>query len=183
MVRPEAASALKDLGGVGIKKFLVLTGDSQATTQAVATSLGLTEFHAGLLPADKEKIIGGYSNVMMVGDGVNDAPSLARANIGVAMGGLGSDIALNSADVVLMQDRLSSLVDLIRLGRSTNRIIRANLTFAAGMIVFLVVGSFVTERFAPRLSNAILPFAVFGHEGSTVLVILNGLRLLRGPMR
>jgi Cd2+/Zn2+-exporting ATPase len=96
------------------------------------------------------------------------------------MGGLGSDVALNAADVVLMQDNLQRLPDLVRLGRRTNRTVRANLLFATGVIGVLSVGSILLDAWFPALRNSVLPFAVVGHEGSTVLVILNGLRLLGG---
>jgi Cd2+/Zn2+-exporting ATPase len=161
----------------------MLTGDTAQTAAAVARKLEMTKVQAGLLPDDKEKIVSGLveegRTVMMIGDGVNDAPSLARANVGVAMGGLGSDVALNAADIVLMQDKLSLLPELVRLGRRTNRVIRQNLTFGSAVIGTLVVGSLVWDTFFPASRNLILPFAVIGHEGSTVLVILNGLRLLR----
>jgi len=173
-IRPEARAVLEDMRSLGIARFLMLTGDKPETAHTVAERVGVTEVRAGLLPADKTEIIRELSTterVMMVGDGVNDAPSLAQATVGVAMGGLGSDVALNAADVVLMHDKLERIPDLIRLSRRTKGIIRANLIFAAGVIIMLTVSSFVTKL--P------LPLAVIGHEGSTVLVILNGLRLLR----
>ena len=129
------------------------------------------------MPQDKAKVIEDLvkqgKTVMMVGDGVNDAPPLAQASIGVAMGGLGSDIALNAADVVLMYDRLDKIPQLMCLGKKTNGIIRANLVFATGVITVLTIFSLI--------GKLPLPLAVLGHEGSTVLVILNGLRVLRGP--
>jgi Zn2+/Cd2+-exporting ATPase len=174
--RTEAQSTLAELRQLGVDRVAVLTGDTDQTAQAVAAEIGLTEVHAGLLPNDKTVIISDMVRegrlVMMVGDGVNDAPSLASAHVGVAMGGLGSDVALNAADVVLMNDRLEGIPQLLRLGRRTNAIIRANLILGASMIVGLAI----SLLFLP------LPLwiAVLGHEGSTVLVILNGLRLLRG---
>lgn len=187
LLRPEAAEAIRDLRSLGVKRVAVLTGDSPPTAHAVGKAVQADEVHAALMPEDKERLVAQAAErgetVMMVGDGVNDAPSLARAHVGVAMGGLGSDIALNAADIVLMRDRLSALIDLVRLGRKTESVVRANLLFASGMIVFLAVGSVVAETSFPAWSSALLPIAVFGHEGSTVLVILNGLRLLGGPGR
>ncbi len=183
VVRDEAKSVLDELRDLGVEKQMMLTGDTPQTAAAVARRLDMSDVHAGLLPDDKERIVSGLADsgrrVVMVGDGVNDAPSLARANVGVAMGGLGSDVALNAADVVLMQDRLALLPELVRLGRRTNKVIRQNLYFGSGVIVMLFVGSIVWDAFFPSTSNLILPLAVVGHEGSTVLVILNGLRLLR----
>lgn len=187
MLRPEAVEVLSGLRRLGVNRVAIMTGDSPPTAKAVGKSVRADEVHAALMPEDKERLVAEAAakgeTVMMVGDGVNDAPSLARAHVGVAMGGLGSDIALNAADVVLMRDRLTALVDLVRLGRTTERVVRANLLFASGMIVFLAVGSVVAETYFPAWSSALLPIAVFGHEGSTVLVILNGLRLLGGPGR
>ncbi len=183
--RPEASEFLTEIRDLGFKEIVMLTGDTDQTAQAVARELGITKIHAGLLPQEKEQIISDLSDaegtVMMVGDGINDAPSLARASIGVAMGGLGSDVALNAADVVLMQDRLQRIPDLVKLGRMTNRVIRANLIFAAGVICTLTLGSIIADMFLPSMKTLLLPLAVIGHEGSTVLVILNGLRLLGGP--
>ncbi len=184
-IRPEADEALGELRGLGFEKIVMLTGDTPQTAAAVAKELMIDEVQAGLLPQDKERYLAGLAKerrrVLFVGDGVNDAPSLAAARLGVAMGGLGSDIALNAADVVVMQDNLRRIADLVRLGRKTNKVIRANLTFAGGMVVFLTFGSLLVEWLAPSLRNDILPWAVVGHEGTTVLVILNGLRLLKGP--
>lgn len=175
--RPEAAGFVKALRDAGVQHVAMLTGDNEGTANAVAEEVGITEIYAALMPEDKQKLIQNWldngDRVMMVGDGVNDAPALTLANLGIAMGGLGSEVALRAADVVLVQDRISLLPQLIKLGRMTNSIIRVNLLFAAGVILALTISSFVIKL--P------LPVAVIGHEGSTVLVILNGLRLLRGP--
>jgi len=183
--RPEAKAVLEELRGPLGLEVMMLTGDTPQTADAVARELDISNVHAGLMPADKERLIGEVvdagRSLMMVGDGINDAPSLARASTGVAMGGLGSDIALNAADVVLMQDRLDRLPHLIRLGRKTNRVIRANLIFAGGVIAVLTLGALFFGLLWPERQNLVLPLAVVGHESSTVLVILNGLRLLHGP--
>ncbi|AIE86556.1 heavy metal translocating P-type ATPase [Fimbriimonas ginsengisoli] len=175
--REGVQDTLEGLRSLGVKQILMLTGDSRETAEAVASEVGICEFRAGLLPDDKtaaiRDLIASGHRTLMVGDGVNDAPSLAISTIGVAMGGLGSDVALQSADVVLMHDRLDRIPLLIRLGRSTNATVRANLYFAASVIVVLTSASL--------LGRLPLPLAVVGHEGSTVLVILNGLRMLRGP--
>ena len=185
VVRPEAKDVLDELRSLGVERQVMLTGDTRQTAEAVAKRLHLTDVHAALLPDDKERLVSQYVSegrtVMMVGDGVNDAPSLARANVGVAMGGLGSDVALNAADVVLMQDRLERLPELVRLGRRTNAVIRQNLVFGTGVIAALFFGSLLWDALFPETRNLILPVSVIGHEGSTVLVILNGLRLLRRP--
>lgn len=176
--RKDASKVLNELRALGLKTVTMLTGDTHQTAETVAKEVGVEAWHASLLPGDKTAKIEemeAKGRVMMIGDGINDAPSLTRATVGVAMGGLGSDIALNSADVVLMGDRLAALPDLVRLGRRTNKIIWVNLVFGAGMIVCLVVASL--------FDKLPLPLAVVGHEGSTVLVILNGLRLLGGPGR
>lgn len=175
--REEAAEVLGQLREEGIANIIVLTGDNALTARSIADELGIQDVRAGLLPQDKTSIIADLENagqkVLMVGDGINDAPSLSRASVGIAMGGLGSDVALNAADIVLMQDRLSQLPEILRLGQKTTAIIRVNLFFAASVIIALTASSLFF-----RLP---LPLAVVGHEGSTVLVILNGLRLLKGP--
>jgi len=173
--RPEAPEVVRQLKASG-RRVIMLTGDTVPTAKAVAQEVGVDEYHGGLLPADKTSRVAELENsgqpVMMVGDGINDAPALSRASVGIAMGGLGSDIALNAADIVLMQDRLARVPQVIALGERTSRIIAANLVFAAGVIIALTVSSLFFKL--P------LPLAVIGHEGSTVLVILNGLRLLQG---
>jgi len=177
-LREGSSSFVSELRALGIRRVVMLTGDRAETAEAVAKSVGLDAVLAGLMPGGKTDEIarlGKEGEVMMIGDGVNDAPSLAGASIGVAMGGLGSDVALNAADVVLMRDRLQSVVDLIRLGRMTTATIRFNLVFAGSVIAGLA--------FASLTGRLPLPIAVVGHEGSTVLVILNGLRMLRGPRR
>lgn len=175
--RREVQEALQDMRLLGVQKIAMLTGDNEETALAISSELGISEVYAGLLPDEKTQIIESFVNegrhVLMVGDGINDAPSLARANVGVAMGGLGSDVALNAADIVLMRDRLDQVPMLIKLGRKTNKIIRVNLMFGAGMILTLTIAS--------MFFKLPLTLAVIGHEGSTVLVILNGIRLLKGP--
>jgi len=174
--RLAASSLIQRLESQEQVDVVMLTGDTEQTAAAVAGELGLKEYHAGLMPEDKARLIDGWvtsgKRVMMVGDGINDAPSLAKANVGLAMGGLGSDVAMQAADVVLVQDRVERIPEFMELGKRTNRVIRANLIFAAGVIVCLAFGSLFFKL--P------LPLAVVGHEGSTVLVILNGLRLLSG---
>ncbi|MCW5938696.1 MAG: cation-translocating P-type ATPase [Fimbriimonadaceae bacterium] len=185
--RSEAKAVLGELRTLGVSPLTMLTGDNPLAAQVVAEKVGVDEVRAGLMPMDKQEIVhrmaGEGKGVVFVGDGANDAPSLAQATVGVAMGGLGSDAALEAADVVLMQDNLRALPDLVRLGRMANGIIRANLVFAGVVIGSLTVISFVFPVMFPDRTNLVLPLAVIGHEGSTVVVILNGLRLLRGPSR
>ena len=164
------------LNKMGIKNLTMLTGDNHRTASRVAKELGLTQFKSDLMPGDKVAAIEEFAakeKVMMVGDGINDAPALTRAFVGVAMGGLGSDIALNAADIVLMKDRLESVPEVISLGKRTNGIIKANLFIGGGVITALTISSLI--------GVLPLPVAVIGHEGSTLVVILNGLRLLSGP--
>lgn len=172
--RPAAARLVAELRETGVGKVAMLTGDNLGTARSVAATVGIDEVHAGLSPLNKAEILdewlGQGRRVLMVGDGVNDAPALTRAHVGVAMGGLGSDIALRSADVVLIQDRVERLPELIRLGQRANRVIRANIAISVGSIVVLAILSLGFQL--P------LPLAVVGHEGTTVLVILNGVRLL-----
>ena len=173
-IHPQAPKLLAKLKDMGIKETIMLTGDQTATAETVAASLGIDRVEANLLPEDKVKIIQqlqeGYT-VAMVGDGINDAPALAQADVGIAMGGIGSDVALETADIVLMADRLGKLEQAIRIGKKSQRITTQNMTLALSSIVLLMIANFFGEL--------TLPAGVFGHEGSTLLVTLNGLRLLK----
>ncbi len=175
VLRPEAAEALEALRDLGIERRIMVTGDNRRSAAAIARQLGLDEVHAELLPEDKLRILreleARYGAVGMVGDGVNDAPALARATVGIAMGGRGTDVALETADVVLMGDDLRRLPFALDLSRRARQILRLNLAFALGVIGILL---------ALALTVGLpIPLAVLGHEGSTVVVILSGLRLLR----
>lgn len=175
-MRVQSPTVIQRLKQIGISKIAMLTGDNLASASDIASQSGITEVHANLLPQDKTQLITEFERagdrVLMVGDGVNDAPALTSATVGVAMGGLGSDVALNAADVVLMSDRLSAVPELLLLGRKCTRVIVVNLAFAGFVVLALSASSF-----AFKLP---LPIAVLCHEGSTLLVILNGLRLLKG---
>ncbi|AFY86614.1 MULTISPECIES: heavy metal translocating P-type ATPase [Chroococcidiopsis] len=174
-LRPKAVEVIKRLKQLGIEETIVLTGDNQRTADRIAQSVGIDRVHAELLPEDKVKVIrqlqSQYQTVAMVGDGINDAPALAQASVGIAMGVTGSDVALETADLVLMADRLEKLVVAIHLGRRSQRIIKQNITFALSFIVLLLIANFT--------GNMNMPIGVIGHEGSTVIVTLSGLRLLR----
>jgi len=173
-LRPNAASVVRDLKKLGIKKTIMLTGDNERVARSIAMQAGIDDVHADLLPEDKVRVIrqlmADKHIVAMVGDGVNDAPALATADIGIAMGTAGTDVALETAEVVLMGDDLEHIPYAIALSRKARRTLIANLAFSLGAIV-LMVGAI----FSFGLS---LPLAVVGHEGGTVLVSLNGLRLL-----
>jgi Cd2+/Zn2+-exporting ATPase len=175
-LRPSAKAVIQALREQGIARVVMLTGDNARVAAAIAAELGIAEVYADLLPEEKLRIIDELKSegaVTMVGDGVNDAPALATASIGVAMGGAGTDVALETADVVLMADDLTRLPYAIDLSRRTRRTIRQNLGFSLTVIAVLVVATLT--RGIP------LPLGVVGHEGSTVIVVLNGLRLLRTP--
>ncbi|MFC6784531.1 heavy metal translocating P-type ATPase [Halobaculum halobium] len=173
-VRPGAAEMIADLRALGVQHIVMLTGDNERVAQQIADEVGIDEVQAELLPEEKvstiEALVDRHENVAMVGDGVNDAPALATATLGIAMGGAGTDVALETADVVLMGDDLGKIPYVLGLGRRTRRTLTVNLTIAFGAIA-LMVGT-ILVRGIP------LPLAVVGHEGSTVLVSLNGLRLL-----
>ncbi len=173
-LRPEASSAIAQLNRYGIKSIM-LTGDQQSAATMIGEETGVTDVIAGCLPEHKaeevEKLKDRYKKVGMIGDGINDTPALATAHIGIAMGE-GTDAALETADVVLVKNDLQKLAEAIKVSKKMNRIIKQNIGFALGMIVILIASNFIT--------GLSLPLGVVGHEGSTILVILNGLRLLKG---
>ncbi|MDZ7967703.1 MAG: heavy metal translocating P-type ATPase [Nostoc sp. DedSLP03] len=174
-VRAEAAATISRLKKLGVEQIVMLTGDNQETAYSVAKAVGIDRVYAQLLPEDKLNIIRRlqqqYQTVAMVGDGINDAPALAQASVGIAMGVSGSDVALETADIVLMADRLEKIAVAMHLGRRSQAIVRQNIVVALSFIMLLLVGNF--------LGNINLPIGVIGHEGSTVLVTLSGLRLLK----
>lgn len=176
-LRPEAPVAMQALHSLGVRRRVILTGDHERVARAVAARLGADDVKAGLLPDQKVVQIGllaaGGNTVAMIGDGVNDAPALAAADIGIAMGGAGTDVALEVADVVLMRDDLKSLPLAVWISRQARRRVRQNMIFAFAMIAALVMATFFQLP---------LWLGVLGHEGSTVLVVLNGLRILWEPL-
>ncbi len=174
-VRPAAAKTLAELREVGIQHLIMLSGDNQPTADAIARQVGVDEVHAELLPADKvsamEKLVQRYEKVAMIGDGINDAPVLGRATVGIAMGGIGSDAAIETADIALMGDDISQLPWLIRHSRQALAIIRQNIYFSLGIKAVFVVLTI--------LGHASLWAAIAADTGASLLVIFNGLRLLR----
>ena len=175
VLRPNAAEVVSQLKQLGIQKVVMLTGDNERVAKSIGALAGVDEVHAGLLPEEKVAVLktlrAKYGPIAMVGDGVNDAPALATADVGVAMGAAGTDVALETADVVLMADNLIFLPYAIGLARQARRIVWQNLAFSMAVIIVLVISTFGIQL--P------LPIGVVGHEGSTVIVVLNGLRLLR----
>ncbi len=174
-IRPEAAEMIRQLHAAGIAHVVMLTGDNQRTAEAIARAAGIDEVQAELLPQDKlvriEELIERYGTVGMVGDGVNDAPALARANLGIAMGAMGSDAAIETADIALMTDDLSKLPWLIRHAKRTLGVIRQNIAFSLGVKAVFVVLTFA--------GMASLWGAIAADVGASLLVVSNGLTLLR----
>ena len=180
-LRPEAAECVTALRKEGVTRIAMLTGDNAAVADAIAKEVGITEVFSSLLPEQKVDVIQELvkeCDVAMVGDGVNDAPALATANVGIAMGAGGTDVALETADVVLMSSDLSRLPFMVRLGRQAERIVRQNVIFSLGVIVTLVTLTIVVPMFVSGFVMP-LPLGVVGHEGSTLIVVANGLRMLR----
>ncbi len=173
--RPGVRDSLQQLLEMGLSKLVMLTGDNERAARNIGDQVGVTDVRAGLLPEDKlaaiKELQGEFGAIGMTGDGVNDAPALASATVGIAMGGAGTAVALETADVALMADDLGQLPFAVGLSRASRAIIRQNLVIALGVIVLLIVTSV--------LGLVQLSGAVILHEGSTILVVLNALRLLR----
>ncbi|MFI8566403.1 heavy metal translocating P-type ATPase [Rhodococcus sp. NPDC078407] len=175
IVRAGADTTVADLERLAGTRAVLLTGDNDRVARAVAARAGIVDVRAGLLPQNKAEAVtqlqnDGRDRVMLVGDGVNDAPAMATADIGVAMGSRGSDLALDTADAVLIRDDLGALASVVALSRRAHRIVVANLVIAASFIVVLVAWDLI--------GTLPLPIGVAGHESSTVIVALNGMRLL-----
>jgi len=174
-IRPNAAKAIDAIHAAGVEKVVMLTGDNERTAQAIARELGIDEIYADLKPEDKvtkvRELAQRYGHVAMVGDGVNDAPALAEATVGVAMGAAGTDVALETADVALMADDLEKLAYALKLAKRNQSVVNQNLALSAVVIGALVIGA-IAGVFT-------LPIAVLGHEISEFVVIGSGLRMLR----
>ena len=176
-IKEDSKEAVKRLKKLGVKKVVMLTGDNRKVAEKVGNELAIDEIHGELLPGDKvdrvEKLLDKNFNgkLIFVGDGINDAPVLARADIGVAMGGIGSDAAIEAADVVLMKDSINSLADAITIGRKTNKILWQNIIFSlvikVGVLILISLGmSSMWE-------------AVFADVGVTLIAVLNSMRALK----
>ena len=181
-LRANAKEAIAALRAIGVKRIAMLTGDNRSVADSIASQAGLhpEDVYAELLPEQKVEIIRELvkeGHVAMLGDGVNDAPALATASVGIAMGAAGTDIAMETADIVLMSDDLSKLPFVIGLSRKAERIVRQNLIFSLGVMLSLILLTIVAPWIVPGFRLP-LPLGVVGHEGSTLIVVLNGLRML-----
>jgi Cd2+/Zn2+-exporting ATPase len=175
-VRTNAAEAVKSLHAAGVEKIVMLSGDNQRAATFIGQQVGIDETRGDLLPEDKvaaiKELRAKHEVVGMVGDGVNDAPAMATATIGIAMGAAGTDAAIETADIALMKDDLAKIAETVRLGRRTLGIIRFNIAFALGLkAIFLVL---------TLLGHASLWLAILADTGATLLVVANALRLLGG---
>ena len=178
VVKEDAAAAIAGLHAAGVRRCVMLTGDRQDVAEAVASRLGIDEVHAQLLPEDKVNAVEGLlagekdgARLAFVGDGINDAPVLMRADVGIAMGAMGSDAAIEAADVVLMDDRPSKIARAMRVARKTMRIVWQNIVFAIGVKVAILV--------LAALGVANMWLAVFGDVGVAMIAILNAMRCMR----
>ncbi|GAA1219372.1 hypothetical protein GCM10009665_06820 [Kitasatospora nipponensis] len=174
-LRPDAAATVTALAALTGSTPMLVTGDNPRAAARLAAEVGITDVRAGLLPQDKLKAVQEQEKagrkVLVIGDGVNDAPALAAAHTGIAMGRAGSDLALETADAVVVRDELATVPTVVALSRAARRLVVQNLVIASVFITGLVVWDLV--------GHLPLPLGVLGHEGSTVIVGLNGLRLLR----
>ncbi|MBP5471729.1 MAG: HAD-IC family P-type ATPase, partial [Lachnospiraceae bacterium] len=179
-LKPTSKKAIEALKASGIRRLVMLTGDRKESAENIAGELGLTEYRAGLLPGDKvdevEKLIAdkkGKEKLAFVGDGINDAPVLSRADIGIAMGDLGSDAAIESADIVLMDDDPARIALAIKISKKCLRIVRENIIFAIGIkVLCLILGAF-------GIAN--MWMAIFADVGVMVIAVLNAIRCLKIP--
>lgn len=175
-IKEDSAAAISELKGLGVKRLVMLTGDKKNVAEGVAERLGITDCYSELLPADKvakveDLIASENGKLAFVGDGINDAPVLMRADCGIAMGAMGSDAAIESADIVLMDDKPSKIADAVKLSRKTMRIVWENIIFALGVkAIILVLGA---------LGIANMWFAVFGDVGVLIIAVLNAMRCMR----
>ena len=180
MMKDDAEQAIDALHDAGVKRCVMLTGDREEVAAAVARDLGVDEYRAQLMPQDKVEAVeellashDGLGKVAFVGDGINDAPVLMRADVGIAMGGMGSDAAIEAADIVLMDDKPSKIAQAIRIARKTLRIVKQNIVFALAVKVVIMILAL------PMIGIATMWLAVFGDVGVSVLAILNAMRCLR----
>ncbi|MBR5974827.1 MAG: cadmium-translocating P-type ATPase [Clostridiales bacterium] len=176
-LKPDSKEAIADLRRAGISEVVMLTGDNEKVAEKVAKDVGIDKYFAGLLPANKvekiESLMDGTRKIAFAGDGINDAPVLTRADVGIAMGALGSDAAIEAADVVLMDDRLTKIAEAVRIARKTMRIVKENIVFSIAVkIAVMILGA---------LGLAGMKLAVFGDVGVLILAILNAARAMRVP--